>query len=34
MAPLLNLEEIFPDGFAPRREAGVAPGTYRPGEQS
>jgi hypothetical protein len=34
MTPLVNLEEIVPDGFAPRREAGDALGTCRLGEQS
>jgi hypothetical protein len=33
MTPLVNLEEIIPDGFPPRQKAGDA-GTYRPGEQS
>jgi len=31
---LVNVEEIIPEGFALRREAGNAAGTYRPGEQS
>jgi hypothetical protein len=31
---LVNLEEIVPEGFALRREAGNAAGTYLPGEQS
>jgi hypothetical protein len=34
MTPLVNLEETVPDGFAPRREACDAAGTYRSGEQS
>jgi hypothetical protein len=34
MTPLVNQEEIIPDGLPPRQRAGVATGTYRPGEQS
>ena len=34
MTSLVNVEEIVPEGSAPRREAGNAAGTYRPGEQS
>jgi hypothetical protein len=34
MTPLVNLEEIVPDGFPPRRETSDAAGTYRAREQS
>jgi hypothetical protein len=31
---VVNVEEIVSDGFASRRVAGDAAGTYRPGEES
>jgi hypothetical protein len=34
MTPLVNLEEITPDGFPPRQRADGAAGTHRPVEQS
>jgi hypothetical protein len=34
MTPLVNLEEIIPDGFPPQQRAGDAAETYRPVEQS